>query len=134
MIREAVWYGEINEGKLTLSQPELFKVWLNAVKHVGPVEIVIRGITAGKTNAQLAYYFGVLVKELSEYAGYTKDEADGVLCRRFLTVNKGLPNEYVKSKADLSTEEMSAFIDSVIMLLAECGVVVPPKPAVKKSE
>ena len=55
MIREAVWYGEINEGKLTLSQPELFKVWLNAVKHNGPVDIVIRGISAGKTNAQLAY-------------------------------------------------------------------------------
>jgi len=134
MIREATWYGEISGGKLSLSQPELFRVWLGAVKHQGPIEIVIRGVSAGKTNAQLAYYFGVLVKELSDYAGYSKDEADGVLCRRFLTANRGQPNEYVRSKADLTTEEMSAFIDSVILLLAECGVVVPPQPVIKKCE
>ena len=127
-MRKAIFYGAIKDGKLVLDQRQLFDVWLGAQKHDERIELVIQSIARDKTNQQLGYYFGVLIPALVEITGYTKDEADGVVCRMFLTMNRGLPNEYVRSKADLTTVEMGELIDSVIMLLAQNGCVVEPKP------
>jgi len=57
------------------------------------------------SDPQRKYYFGVLVKEISDYTGYTKDETHGKL--GWLTrkeEGKGIPR--IRSITELSTGEM----------------------------
>jgi hypothetical protein len=126
---KSTWYGTIEAGKLTLDQEEMFRVWLRGLgKAARKVEVVLQDITRSKTQAQLGYYFASVVPALMDWTGYTKQESDGVLCRLFLTENKGQPNEFVRSKADLTCEEMSEFIDNCVRFLLEHGIFVQPAP------
>jgi len=128
-LRKSTWYGEIRDGSLKLDQRALFAVYVkNIPDQPRRVEVVLQEITVDKSNEQLGYYFGCLVPAVQELTGYDKIETDGVLSRMYLTRHKGCPNEYVASKADLSKEEMSEFIDAVQLLLAEQGVAVEPRP------
>jgi len=131
-LRRSVWYATVTDGRLTLDQIDLFRVYLKSIKGSKRLEVVLQEISRDKTNEQLGYYFGVLVPAFCELTGYTKNEADGVLSRIFLTRNKGQPNEYVESKADLTTVGMCGFIDHVLMLLAENGITVEPRPLVER--
>lgn len=133
-LRRSVWYATIENGKLTLDQIDLFRVYLKSVKGSKRLEVVLQEISRDKTNEQLGYFFGVLVPAFMELTGYSKNESDGVLSRFFLTRNRGQSNEFVESKANLTTVGMCEFIDHVLMLLAENGVTVEPRPLISDKE
>ena len=67
---------------------------------------------------------------LAEEWGIEKEALKYLLKQRFLSRKYELRNgrtvEIVPSFADLSTEEMSRFIEDVTMLAAEYGILVPP--------
>lgn len=133
-LRRSVWYATIENGKLTLDQIDLFRVYIKSIKGSKRLEIVLQEISRDKTNEQLGYFFGVLVPAFMELTGYSKNESDGVLSRLFLTRNRGQSNEFVESKANLTTAGMCEFIDHVLMLLAENGVTVEPRPLISDKE
>ena len=54
------------------------------------------------TNPQLKYYWGVLVKTVSDYTGYSKDETHAKFGYMFRLV-KGKGTPYVRSLKDLTT-------------------------------
>jgi hypothetical protein len=120
------WYGTIEVGKLHLDNKALFEEFVNSIKEPTRVELVLQNITKDKTSAQLRYWFGVLVAMYTEAFGSPKNEADGILKRMFLTVNRGTPKEYVKSKSELTCEEMSALIDEVVHWFLSQGIFICP--------
>jgi hypothetical protein len=103
----------------------LFDLWLKSVKKPTRIELTLSPIRRDKTTQQLRYYYGVLIPALCEETGYVPVEADGILKKFFLTVNKGTPKEYIKSKADLTVEEMSQYLDNCVTLCYEQGIYVP---------
>jgi len=70
------------------------------------------------SDPQRRYYWGVLVKEVSEYTGYTKDEVHGkfgYLTRR--SKNAGIPR--IRSLTELTTKEVEEANEFIRMYFAE---------------
>jgi len=82
-----------------------------------------------RTLQQNKYYYGVLVKLLSEHQGCSPDDAHMIFSKQFLPVKvvefDGQEISYFKSTKKLCVEEFSGFITLCIQLLAELEVIVP---------
>jgi hypothetical protein len=74
-----------------------------------------------------AYYFGVVVKLLSEWSGYELDEMHECLAMRFLRIEDdpitGAPRR--KRTPKCNSAEFAEFVDQCIRFAAEQGVVIP---------
>lgn len=67
---------------------------------------------------QNSYYWGVVIKILSDYTGFEPDEMHEDLKNRFLKYYKvikatGEERELAKSTSNLSTEEFEAYLDMI---------------------
>lgn len=123
-MKKSTWRCKIKNGKLLLDDREMFDLYLQGVGNADKLEIVLQNEHKDKSNSQLGYYFSVIIPAFSEATGYEKYEADAVLKRMFLTRNRGEENEYIESKARLSSEEMSEYIESCIRFLISNGIYV----------
>ncbi len=91
---------------------------------------VSRG-TIPKSLPQLGYYYGTVVPAVSEYTGFTEEEAHDELKRAWfpkrlatsLFTGEVVPE--VPSLADATKEEMSEFLDTILMEMAKLGYHVP---------
>ena len=122
---KALFYAEKKDNALKMDRLGLFNNYIESLPD-GRYEVEIRKESMDVTHDQYEYYFSCMVQPLAESLGYTKVEMDGVICKQLLTENIGLPNEYVRSKAQLNRTELAKFIDSAAMLAAQQGVVVEP--------
>ena len=104
--------GKVKKGKLTLYDPQGFKESLH--RYDGDVWIEVK--TAPKTHSpkQNAYYRAI-IRQLAKELGYTEEELH-------LTV-KQLFN--IESTKDLSQDEFSDFLDSLIIHFSQLGY--PPE-------
>ena len=89
------------------------------------VEVVVRKERSERSNNQNKYYHGVVVKMLSDFTGYDRDEVHEILKHEFLKkVNTG-GFEYVKSTAKLSTVEFEEYLDKIKTWASMLGCVIP---------
>src|SRR5262252_1564389 len=115
--------GYTDDGKLHISPPqrhmlqEAVLVWPN-----GPVSIVVERRHATRSVQANAYYWGVVVKALSDYTGSTPDEMHDILKMKFLPkdVCIAAPNgevigEFVigGSTARLTTLEFYDYVEQI---------------------
>ena len=124
-MRQIILFGTIADGKVVLDHQKIFEVYLRSFKKSTRIELVVGPIRKDKTTQQLRYFHGVIAAVFSEETGYTKEAAKGILKRTFLTKNRNTKGEYVPSLSELSVQEMSDFIDSCCLWLAENGIYVP---------
>lgn len=91
------------------------------------VWITIDRISKIRTMPQNKYYWGVVIKILSDHIGYTKDEMHSALKMQFLIVvddDKPLPT--TKSTADLVTLAFEEYLQEVReWALTELGIDIP---------
>lgn len=102
------------------------------------VEEIVQKPSKSKTLQQLRYLHGVVFALSSEASGYTRQEVKGLLKGQFLTTYvqhsaklHGIQEKehpFVRSLADLKTDEMAKFIDDCIILCAEHWHCVIPAP------
>lgn len=78
------------------------------------------GYSAGgksRSNSQNSYYWGVVIKELSEHTGFTPDEMHEVLKHRFLgyfkTTREGRELWTCKSTTALSSGDMEEYLSNI---------------------
>lgn len=73
------------------------------------------------------YYFGVVIKMLSDETGYEPDEMHECLAMRFLRIEDdpitGAPRRKRTPKCD--TSEFAAYVDQCVRFAATLGVVIP---------
>lgn len=122
------FYGIIADHRIQLGDAAAFS---QQIRRLEGCQIEIRLAKRKKIRSldANAYYWGVCIKYLAEYTGYEPDELHDALKARFLTDNSGkLPR--VRSTASLDTKEFSEYVDNVIRVAAEPGVVIPPAEAV----
>ena len=78
------------------------------------VEVVVGPWKKARTDAQNAYYFGVVIGLLSEETGYTQDEMHESMKMMFLRVpGEGKRPDRVRSTKDLTTAEFSEYIENI---------------------
>ena len=65
-----------------------------------------------RSTSQNSYYWGVLVKHISEETGYSEDETHAKLAYKFLLI-KDSKTPYVKSTTKLSTTEFEEYNEKI---------------------
>jgi hypothetical protein len=105
-----------------------------------PVEIIVKRIDEEKTNKQLGYYFGVVVKYAMTgykslgWLGMDEIKTDNELrMEGFSEVicnpSTGEMKKYSRSLSSASKKEVQDYIDwCIIYILTELGIEVPPPP------
>lgn len=122
------FYGRVESGKLKFRDTN---GWLRRIASLEGQEIEVRlgKLTKNRSNAQNSFFHGVICELLSEYTGYSPEEAKEILKQKFLLVGDG-PHAYCRPTSSLSTAEMATFNERCIQFCAELGVVIPdPKEA-----
>lgn len=123
-----VSHGAIKDGKLVLDNPRYFRMILSGYEDTDKVRITIEKQRGAKTNRQLGYLFGVVYVEIARHTGYSVDELDAIFKAKYLKKSlkwRGGDLQVVESKANLTSDEMGAYISNVVLEAAELGVVVP---------
>jgi len=114
-----IFFGKIRSGKLRLDNKNLFTDFVMSQKDCA-VEMVLRKPKKQRSIPQNSYYWGVIVKLLSEHLGYYPEEIHGIIKFKFV---------YTKdedSTRDLSTYEFSEFTEQIIEWAAqEFNLVIP---------
>jgi len=120
------FYAGVKDGCLNVDRHSLFLAYFRGLPENTRLEITVQEESQDTTLSQWSYYFACIVTPLSESTGYTKEEVDGIICKKFLTQNPGTDREYIKSKTKCNRAETAALIDQAAMFAAELGVVVCP--------
>jgi hypothetical protein len=105
-----IFYGEVKNGRLVLEKRGEFEKYLSSLK--GEVQITVSKRKKPRSLAQNAYYWGVLIKMVSEAIGVIPDEAHALLGSLFLKVGvqaSGKRYEVVRSTTSLSTREFEEY-------------------------
>lgn len=121
-------------GKLVFNDIDLLKEWLSRYSDRA-VEVVFQTPKKDKTQPQLGYLFGHVIPAISEYTGHTEEEVYGILKYKLLKVHvpgRLAPdsiadeNDYVRSLADCTREEVAKFIDSAVGFGTQLGAEIYP--------
>jgi hypothetical protein len=88
-----------------------------------PYQVELKVYRNNRSNQQNAYYWGVVVKMLSDYTGFTPDEMHEYLRGRFLKYIKPLPGgemaEIRQSTTDLDTKEFELYLEQIRMFAVQ---------------
>lgn len=105
-------FAKVEKGKLVYYNPNSWNKELVRLEG-GLVQITIEKRKRPRSNEQNRYYWGVVVRIISDHLGYTPEEAHTALRGHFLTVltDKTLP--LIKSTTDLSTVEFEAYMTKI---------------------
>ena len=104
-----LFYGEIKEGKLSLFDTPKFKSYLKKQKD-GMIVIEVTKKKKLRSLNENAYYWGVVIKILSDEFGYFPEQMHEALKIEFLGVKDKNGLIILKSTTKLSTSEFEAYL------------------------
>ena len=117
----------INKGQL-VAPVEYFN-HLRTFKEAEPVEVTVEKYRKTRSGNQSRYYFGVIVKILSDELGYTKDEIHEILKGKFLSEEIKVGDEvirYAKSTTSLKTDAFESLMTDIREWAStELGIFLP---------
>ena len=122
------FYGEVKKEKLILFNEAYFK---NELKHYEGKKIILKleQYRNKRSINQNNYYWGVVIKLLSDELGYFPEEMHEVCRQKFLTTGKFLigGDEYVvtKSTGDLKTSEFEEYLSQIRIWASTMEIVIP---------
>ena len=125
-MKHPVFFGNVENGKLTLDTPDLYEMYLGTLN--GRVRVDIGSHRKNRSLEQNAYYWGVCLTLASDNLGYTTEELHDTFKAMFLKdriIRQGRWLEIVRSTSNLDTKEMTNYIENVRRELAQLGIFVP---------
>lgn len=119
----------VENGKLQLNDPESFKTWI-ATNLQGEVTVTVEKRRKTRSLKQNSYGYGVVLKELSEFTGYTVGEVKEVAKKelgfvRYIQLHDRPPREVTRSSATFSTVEWEEYMRFLRQWGDECGIYIP---------
>jgi len=122
-----IYHGIVKKGQLWITLRKEFDDYVRSLDGK-TVEIVLRLPKKGRSTQQNRYYFGVVVRLVSESTGYTTDEAHDALRLMFLSDNsRAIPT--IRSTTALSTKEFEEYIEKIKVWAAETLNCYIPDPS-----
>lgn len=102
---------------------------LRLINHIstlakGFYSVKIEKVRNKRSLNQNSYYWGVVLHEISEYTGYTKDESHEIMGYKFL-LDKSLEMHRIKSTTSLNTLEFMDYIANIQRFWAEKDLTIP---------
>jgi len=87
-------------------------------------ECIIRKIKKQRSLNQNSYYWGIVIKIMSQELGYTDNEMHQVFASEFLMyINRD--RKFIKSTTELSTIEFENYLENCRRLASENGIFIP---------
>lgn len=82
----------------------------------------------GRTNAQNAYYWAVVLPEVAPHTGHSIEDLHEVFKAKFLSGKqtwRGTELRIIRSTTDLTSDEFAEYLSKVILEANELGIQVP---------
>lgn len=92
-------------------QKELMQLFCSVYKE--DTDLEIKAVKTTRSTLQNNYYWGVVIKIISDELGYTPDEVHEILRYKFLFVQGEFP--YVRSTTSLNTVEFEEYMINIRM-------------------
>jgi hypothetical protein len=89
------------------------------------IEVIIRKKRSVRTQSSNRYYWGVVVKSISDYTGYDAEDTHNALKTKFLGNEDEHGLLYAPSTASMEQAEFAGYIDRIIAWAAGFGVYIP---------
>jgi hypothetical protein len=116
-----IFLGKVNYGKLILDNKPRFNDYLCALEG-SEVEVIVGKIQKPRTKRENRYYWGVVVKLISEEIGLSPEETHEALKLQFLKEHIDIvvkaqiePIFYIRSTASLTTVEFEEYLTNIRM-------------------
>lgn len=123
-----IFTGDFKEHRACFDRPEEVKNFIQTAS--GRFQVTFEKEPKSITQKQRGFYYGLLIPMVAKASGHSDEEVDGVFHRAFLTVNRGQPNEYVRSTADgqMPEEEYTDYVRQCVQRAAEHSIIVEGFP------
>ncbi len=121
-----IFRANVKQCKVHLEDLERYNDYLKGLEGKD-VEVIVRKPEFKRSNKQLRYYFGVIVKILSDELGYERDEMHEVLKYQFLKMHKN-GFDFIRSTSSLNTVEMEKYHEDIRRWSAQEQSIVIPEP------
>jgi hypothetical protein len=106
------WRGQIKNGMPAMNDAVAFRQHLATIGEGNDICVTVTRWRNTRTNAQNAYYWGVVVRYIAQHVGLTADECHEALREKFIPLSEGaLP--FRQSTTDFTTEEFEQYIAEV---------------------
>lgn len=128
-----IFYGKAEKGKLILADQQGFNLQICLLEGK-EVVVTIAKKTKQRSLNQNRYYFGIVIKLISEVTGYTVDEAHDAMRFKFLRVVNDRGLETARSTTDLNTAEMELYLSQIrIFASTDLGCFIPDPNQMEES-
>ncbi len=126
---DRLFLGRIEKGfgkpeRFTPVDPVRFQTHLRSLLD-NEVEVIIRKHRKTRSGEQNRYHHGCVIPLLAEHCGYEMEEMKDALKFKFLRTHDDGNLPTVRRTRDLTTAEMTNFIEQCRRLGAEMGCVIP---------
>jgi hypothetical protein len=106
-----IFLGTVSNGELVVNNHSQFFEYLRSLEGK-EIQVVVGTVKKNRSNNENRYYWGVVIKILSEHTGYSTDEMHDALRMLFLIEReKQIPS--IKSTATLSTVEFEHYLSQI---------------------
>lgn len=119
--------GRIENGKIRLVERDKFAHLIDNFEG-NEIVISLKKFRRGRSTAQNAYYWGVVVKVFADFCGYGEEDHDGLhetFKAKFLMRHTDWPVPVVGSTTTLDTAQFTEYIENVRRFCAEYGCPIP---------
>lgn len=125
-----IWHGITKDGRLIVADRANFEAHLRSLNGC-EIEISVRKRRHQRSLSANNYYWGIVIKMISDYSGHTPEETHSALKQKFLIDRSDPAWPRVKSTTELSVSEFSAYCERCIALAGEFGSLIPSPGAVE---
>jgi hypothetical protein len=125
---DPVWKAKMDRGMFQFEDLDRVCVFLGRFEQGQDLEVIIRKPLKLTSTPQMRYYYGVVIKLISDYTGHTADEVDSILKGKFLVRVDSRGLKYTPSKTAITTSEMEEYLRQVRAWAAGCLSLDIPEP------
>jgi len=121
-------------GRIRKQQVQIQRFFKDDIKKWENKEVEITQAEQSKTQEQLGYLFGVVLKLVSEHTGFTVEESYQVYKNKYLRYHKsyrGKIYRFTKGLSQCKISETAKFIEEVIQHAQTELKIIIPEPDVK---
>lgn len=115
---------EVKNGVIRLLDKPRFDEWVKSLS--GIVEVVVRPPRKPRSNSENRYYWGVIIKLISDHTGSWPEDIHYEFKRRFLRVGGDDRFPVLRSTTELSTTEAEDYYTKCrVYASSELGILIP---------
>lgn len=126
-----VFNGEVRNGRLAIRDKARLERWVKSLEGKN-VQLTVKPAKRTRTLSQNAYYWAVVVAIPADHFGYTPKEMHEAFKLQFLRLEVQGKPPTVRSTSNMTTLEMSEYIETIRRwLAAEYEIIIPDPQSIE---